>query len=442
MTNAIIRAIRGRILTFADDPATDESGYTYIEDGMVVVADGHITAVGNTDEIRPSLAAGAIIDDHSGSFVMPGFIDTHTHYPQAGIIASFGAQLLDWLEKYTFPEEERFADEIYAAGMAGQFLDALLRNGTTTAAVYCTVHPQSVDVFMAAAETRNMRMIAGKVLMDRNAPDALRDTAEAGYEQSERLIEEWHGRERLAYAITPRFALTSSEAQLEACGELLKKYPDVYLQTHLSETQDEVAEAARLFPSAANYTDIYDRFGLLGPKSIFGHGIHLEEAELLRLHESRSVIAFCPSSNLFMGSGLFDLGRAQQPDRPIRIGLATDIGAGTSYSMLRTAADAYKALHLQGQALDAFQMLYQMTLGNARALSLEDKVGSLEAGKEADIVVLDPTAVPTLAARAQGAGDDLAAELFAIVMLGDSRIVRATYIAGERQKTESGRVGR
>lgn len=433
------RAVRGRLLSFVDDPAVAgvDASYRYREDGLVVIEHGTIVASGETADLRPRLPADTVIDDYSGCFVLPGLIDIHVHYPQSGIIASHGAQLLEWLNKYTFPEEERFADRDYAERTAVFFFDELLRNGTTTAAVYCTVHEQSADVFFAESERRNTRMIAGKVLMDRNAPKALLEPATEGYDASKRLLRRWHGRGRQLYAVTPRFALTSTADQLEACGDLLAEFPDVYLQTHLSENRDEVEAVRALFRERGSYTDIYDRAGLLGRRSIFGHGIHLTEAERQALHGSESVIAFCPTSNLFMGSGLFDYAATSMGARPVRIGLATDIGAGTSFSMLATIRDAYKVLQLQGQGLNAFQGLYLATLGNARALSLDHLIGTLEPDSEADLAILDPRATPVLRHRIRAAGGDLAAELFALVTLGDERCVRATYVAGDRQHSSA-----
>ena len=427
------RAIRGRLLSFKSDPAEvgAAASHTLIEDGALVVEDGLIAARGEARDLLGRLPAGSPIDDHTGCLVLPGLTDTHIHFPQTQVIASYGAQLLDWLQKYTFVEEQRFKDPAHAARIARFFLDELLRNGTTTAAVYGSVHPESADALFAESERRGTRMIAGKVMMDRGAPAGLLDTAERGYAESKGLIERWHGRGRQHYAISPRFAVTSSDAQLEAAGALLAEHPDCYLQTHLSENHDEIATVRRLFPWAKSYTDVYDRFGLLGPRSIFGHCIHLDEPELERLSASRSVAAFCPTSNLFLGSGLFDLAALRDPRRPVRVGLATDVGGGTSYSMLRTAAEAYKVLQLRGQHWPALDAFYAMTLGNARALGLEGAIGSLEPGTEADLVVLDARATPAMAHRMETIAGDLAEELFVLLMLGDDRAVRATYVMGE-----------
>ena len=318
---------------------------------------------------------------------MPGFIDAHIHYPQTQVVGSYGAQLLDWLHNYTFVEEQKFADPGHCARIAEFFLDELVRCGTTTAMVYCTVHPQSVDAFFAAAERRGARMIAGKTMMDRDAPEALTDTAQRGYDESKALIERWRGRGRLDYAITPRFAVTSSQAQLEAAGALAREFPEAYVQTHLDENKAEIDLVAARFPDAGSYLDVYDRAGLLGPRSVFGHCIHLEDSEVAAMAASRSVAAFCPTSNLFLGSGLFD--QARLVDAGVRVALATDVGGGTSYSMLRTAAEGYKVLQLNRQSWPAAQAFYRMTLGNARALGLDDRIGAIEIGKEADLVVLD-----------------------------------------------------
>jgi guanine deaminase len=426
------RAIRGRILSFKDDPAEvgEAASHAYLEDGIVLIEDGRIVATGDVAAMRAKLPQGTPLDDHGGHLILPGLIDTHIHLPQTQVIASDGADLLDWLQRYTFVEEQRFADREHAARIAAFFLDELLRNGTTTAAVYGSVHAQSADTLFAEGLRRGMRLIGGKVMMDRGAPPALLDTAESGYRESKALIERWHGRGRLGYAISPRFAVTSSDAQLGAAGALLSEHPGAYLQTHLCENLDEIRTVRRLFPWARSYTDVYDRFGLLGPRSLFGHCIHLEEAERERLSASRSVAVLCPTSNLFLGSGLFDLAALRDGGRPVRVALATDVGGGTSYSMLRTAAEAYKVAQLQGQGWSALEAFYAITLGNARALGLEGAIGSLEPGSEADIVVLDARGTPAMAHRMETARD-LVEELFVLLIMGDERAVRATYLMGE-----------
>ncbi len=431
-TDALL--ITGRLLDFTDIATDGDAGahVRYVEAGAILVQGGRIVSAGERTAIEAQARAGVPVHDYGDHLILPGFIDTHLHYPQTQVIASYGAQLLEWLERFTFVEEQRFADPAHCVRIADFFLDELLRNGTTTAAVYCTIHPGSVDALFEAAQARGMAMIAGKVMMDRGAPSGLLDSAERGFTDSKALIARWHGKDRLNYAVTPRFALTSSEAQLDAAGQLLIEHGDVYLQTHLAENTDEIAAVRKLFPKAQSYTDVYDRHGLLGPRSIFGHCIHLGEDECHRLHESDSVAAFCPTSNLFIGSGLMDLARLQHKARPIRVSLATDIGGGTSYSMLRTAAEAYKVLQLQGQNLPGLEALCMMTLGNAKALGLENEIGSLNPGCYADLVVIDSAATPAMAHRRERIAD-LADEVFLLTTLGDDRCTVATYVAGERR---------
>jgi guanine deaminase len=425
------RLVRGRILTFKDDPAaTGVAAHAYVEDGAVLMKNGHIEAAGETLSRVPK---DAVVDDHSGCLIMAGFIDTHIHYPQTRVIGSYGAQLLDWLHNYTFLEEQKFADPAHCAEVAEFFLDELFRCGTTTALVYCTVHPESVEAFFTAAERRGARMIAGKTMMDRDAPEKLLDSAQQGYDESKALIERWRGRGRLDYAVTPRFAVTSTKAQLEAAGALAKEFPEAYVQSHLNENHAEIKLVAKLFPGAKSYLDVYDRAGLLGPRSIFGHCIHMTDGEVARMAESGSVAAFCPTSNLFLGSGLFD--QARLAGAGVRIALATDVGGGTSYSMLRTAAEGYKVLQLNRLPWPPLHAFYRMTLGNARALGLDDRIGSVEPGKEADLVVLDSRATPAMAHRMESAKGDLEVELFALITMGDDRAVRQTYVAGEPSKT-------
>jgi len=339
------------------------------------------------------------------------------------------------LNKYTFPTEGKFQDKAYAQEIASFFLDELLKHGTTTALVFTAVYPQSVDAFFEEASRRHLRMIAGKVLMDRNAPDFLTDTPETAYDESKQLIEKWHKHDRLLYAITPRFAVTSSDEQLRLAGKLLAEFPDVYMQTHIAENIKEVALVAELFPDSKGYLDVYDRAGLVGTKSVFAHGVQLTDAEFQRLSEAHSTIAFCPTSNLFLGSGLFNLKKAKSIDHPIKVGLGSDVGGGTSFSMLETASEAYKVTQLRGETLSSFQALYLATLGGARALSLENTLGNFEPGKEADFIVLDPRATPLMARRNPSAIatslPELADQTFATIMLGDDRAIHATYIMGE-----------
>lgn len=428
-----ISGLRGRVITFPEAPGWPET-VPLVEhsDGVVLWRDGLIVDVGTAHDVLARHPADIAVTQYNDGVILPGFIDTHIHYPQTTVIASFGSQLLDWLERYTFPTEAGFADPAAAAEAAGFFCDELLRNGTTTAMAYATVAPQSADALFGAALARDMRMIAGKVMMDRNAPPGLLDTAQSSYDDSEALIGSWHGQGRLSYAVTPRFAITSTPAQLDAAGALLKAHPDAYLQTHLSENPDEIAAVAELFPQARDYTDVYDRHGLLGPRSVFGHCIHLSDAEMARLSETGSVASLCPTSNLFIGSGLFDLAALREAGRPVRTALATDVGGGTSFSMLRTLHLAYKVMQLKQMNLTGVAGFHWITRGNAEALSLGGTIGSLEPGFEADCVVLDPNATPLLRRRL-AAGDGSAEDLlFALMMLGDDRVVRATYISGKR----------
>jgi guanine deaminase len=425
-----LRALRGRLLWFVADPHdVGEAAHRYVADGVLVIEGGVIRAVGSAEAILPTLPAGAEIIDHRPHLIMPGFIDAHLHMPQTQVIASYGAQLMDWLERYTFVEEQRLAQQGHPEKLATFLLDELLANGTTTAVIYCSVHPQSAEALFAESERRNTRMIAGKVMMDRNAPEALTDTAQSSYADSKALIERWHGRGRQLYAITPRFVVTSTPEQMEAAGRLAAEHPDCHVQTHINENRAEIALANELYPEPGDYAGIYQHYGLLGPRSLLGHCIHMTDREWRRFAETGSVAVFCPTSNLFLGSGLFDWARARAEGVPVAV--ATDIGGGTSYSMLRTMSEAYKVLQLQGQSLSAFAALHAITLGNAKALKLDHLIGSLEPGQEADIVVLDASAQRAMAHRLETARD-LAEELFVLVTLGDERNVVATYVMGKR----------
>lgn len=428
---AAARGFRASIFHLRDDPG--ESGEAraaeFLDDGLLVVEGGRVAQLGPYARLAPGLAAGTPVADLRGKWILPGFVDSHVHSAQIGVIASPGEQLLGWLERYTFPEERRFADPAYARATAELFLDELLRNGTTTAVVFPTVHEGSADALFAAADARGMRLVAGKVLMDRNCPEFLRDTPEGGYEASLRLIERWHGRGRLAYAVTPRFAATSSERQLELAGRLFREHAGLYLQSHVAENVDEVRWVQALFPSARSYLDVYDRFGLLGPRAVYAHCIHLDRADRERMAATGAAMSFCPTSNLFLGSGIFDRAAARAAGAHITVG--TDVGGGTSFSMLRTLAEGYKALRLRGQTLSSLEAFYLATLGAARALALDDAIGNLAPGMEADFVVLDPAATPLLERRFARAAD-LAERLFVLMMLGDDRAVSATYLLGAR----------
>jgi guanine deaminase len=429
------RLLRGRLLSFLRQPEDlkDTDSYIYYEDGGLLIEDGKIAAIGGFAEIRRRAPEGVEIVDHRPHLIMPGFIDPHIHFPQMQVVGSYAGNLLEWLNTYTFVEEQRFADAGHAARIAGKFFDELIRYGTTTAVAYCSVHKTSADAFFAESFRRNMRMVAGKVMMDRNAPPGLRDTPQSGYDDTKRVIADWHGKGRNHVAITPRFAITSTPEQMEMSQALAREFPDLHIQTHLSENLEECRFAGELYPEAKDYTDIYARYGLLGRKSLFGHCIHLSDREADAMSESGSVAVFCPTSNLFLGSGLFGLKRLGQRAKPVRAAVATDIGGGTSYSMLRTLDEGYKVLQLQGDRMTPLESFYRMTRGNAEALALEDRIGTLDVGSDADLVVLNAAAVPAMALKMEVVST-LAEELFLMQTMGDDRTIAETYVAGEAVK--------
>ena len=422
-------AYRASILHFTKAPDSQGNGVGYFEDGILVVANGKVQALDHAENLLPSLRSSNItVQDHTGSLIMPGFIDSHVHYPQIDVIGSYGEQLLDWLNNYTFPAELRFADSEYAASAAQFFMQQLLAAGTTSAMVYCTVHPQSVEAFFNESQRLNTCMIAGKVLMDRNAPQGLLDNAQSGYEDSQKLIDTWHNRGRQKYVVTPRFAPTSTPEQMRLAGKLLADNPGVYMQTHLSENTAELAWVKDLFPDNKHYLDVYDKYGLLGPTSVFGHGIHLSKDEWQRLADTGSGIAFCPTSNLFLGSGLFDLATAN--DYGVSVSLATDVGAGTSLCQLITLNEAYKVAQMRATALHPYQAFYWLTLGNAKALMLDDTIGNFTVGKTADFIVLNSANIPLVDYRI-GQCNSLWEKLFVFMTLGDNRLIQQTFIAGQ-----------
>jgi guanine deaminase len=421
----MIHAFRAELLSVPDDPA--HGGLpVHHRDGLMVVEDGLVVAFGAAADLAGRFADVAVTA-FPGGLIVPGFVDAHVHYPQTDRIAAHGEQLLQWLDRHIFPEERRFADRAHADEVAAFFLDELLRNGTTSALVFATVHAASVDALFDAALARDMRVISGKVLMDRG-PAGLSDSGDDGRADSEALIRRWRGRGRLGYAVTPRFVLTSGDAQLAGAGELVAAHPDVLMHTHLAENHGEIAAVAARFPDAADYLAVYDRFGLVTDRSVFAHGIHLGDQALARMAAAGSGIAFCPTSNLFLGSGLFDLARVDA--HGVAVGLGSDIGAGTSFSALATMGEAYKVGQLRGTSLDPFRALHLATAGGARLLGLGDRIGSLRIGQEADFVVLDPAATPLLARRTAGAS--LAERLFALQTLGDDRAVAHCYLRGRR----------
>jgi len=417
------------LLHFLADPAFSTESHAWHADGLLIVADGKVQAAGDYASLQATLPPDTPVHDYRGKLLMPGFIDTHVHYPQSDMIASPAEGLLPWLETYTFPTERQFEDPAHASEVAEFFLDELLRCGTTTAMVYCTVHPQSVDAFFAASERRGLRMVAGKVLMDRHCPEFLRDTPESGARDTEALIQRWHKRGRALYAITPRFAPTSSDAQLQLAGELARAYPDTFIQTHVSENQAECAWVHELFPQARSYIDVYDNVGLLRPRAMYGHCIWLDQTDRARMAASGAAAAICPTSNLFLGSGLFDFAAADRAG--MALSLASDVGGGTSFSMLQTMNEAYKVARLKGSYLPALRMFYLATLGAARSMQLEGTIGNFSQGAEADFIVIDPQATPLLQRRTSRSGS-LEELLFALALLGDDRAIAATYAAGRQ----------
>ena len=424
-----MNVFRGSILHCLGDPgeAADPDAWEYFDDGLLVVSDGLVQAAGDASTLSKTLPGDTAVTDYRGKLIVPGLIDCHVHYPQLDIVGSFGEQLLDWLNRYAYPEEAKFADSGHAREVAAAFIDELLRNGTTTALVFGTVHAHSADAIFEAAEAKGMRLVAGKVLMDCNCPEELRDDPASAYADSKALIEKWHGKGRLGYAITPRFALTSSAEQLEAAGRLAAEYPDAWVHTHLAENMAEVAAIAQRFPQSRSYLDVYDGFGLVRDKSVFAHCLHLDHEDRKCMANSGAAAAFCPTSNLFLGSGLFDLPAMRAAG--VSSGLGTDVGGGTSLSLLRTASEAYKVLHLQEHALPAMQALYLATLGAAEALHLDGYIGNFAPGKEADFVVLD-YAGSSLTARRCAAAGSIEEKLFALMTLADDRHVAATHVMG------------
>ncbi|RFT03428.1 guanine deaminase [Edwardsiella anguillarum] len=425
-----LKAVRGSILDVTrtvTDPQEVESALRFIEDGLLLIRNGKVDWCGSWEEGRERIPASIRVRDYRGKLIVPGFVDTHIHYPQSEMVGAYGEQLLEWLNKHTFPTERRYNDLDYAREMSNFFLKQLLRNGTTTALVFGTVHPESVDALFEAASHINMRMIAGKVMMDRNAPDYLLDDAQSSYEQSKALIERWHKNGRLLYAVTPRFAPTSSPEQLAMAQRLREEYPDTYLHTHLCENRDEIAWVKSLYPHHDGYLDVYHQYGLTGKNCVFAHCIHLEEKEWDCLSDTGSSIAFCPTSNLYLGSGLFNLQKAWR--KRVKVGMGTDIGAGTTFNMLQTLNEAYKVMQLQGCRLSAYEAFYLATLGGAASLGLDDRIGNFLVGKEADFVVLEPTATPLQQLRYDNSVS-LVDKLFVTMTLGDDRTIYRTYVDG------------
>ena len=420
--------LKGQVLSFMRSPFDEGAPQDAVQvSDAVAIRDGVIAGTGSLPDMQALLPEAQLVD-HGDKLILAGFVDAHVHYPQTAIIASWGKRLIDWLNTYTFPEEMRFGDRAYAEEVASRYLDLTAANGTTTVCSFCTIHPESVDAIFSAAQTRGQRIVAGKTCMDRNAPDGLRDTPQTAYNDSEALIARWHGVDRLDYAITPRFSPTSTPEQLEAMGALWAKNPDCLMQTHLSEQVDEIEWVKSLFPQARDYLDTYEEFGLLGARGLYGHAIHLEERERHRLREYGAALVHCPTSNTFIGSGLFDMNGLMAEGQ--RIGLATDTGGGSSFSMLRTMAAAYEVGQLRGTPLHASQLLWLATQGSAAALRLEDKIGNIATGLEADLVVLDLESTPAISQRTAQA-NDLWEAVFATIMMGDDRAVAEVWIGGK-----------
>lgn len=429
MTNQ--RLLLGATLSYSGNPMQSawEDAVKIDTEGGVLIEDGRIAAVGNGERLRADHPQ-AEVTRYADALICPGFVDAHVHYPQTAIIASWGKRLIDWLNTYTFPEEMRLSDPAYAGDIAARYLDLTLAHGTTTVASYCTIHPHSADALFQAAEERGQRIVAGKTCMDRNAPEGLRDTVQSAYEDSKTLIERWHGKGRACYAITPRFSPTSTPEQLSTLGALWAEHPTCLMQTHLSEQTDEIEWVRGLFPEARDYLDTYEAHGLLGERGLYGHAIHLEPREIDRLAEVGGALVHCPTSNTFIGSGLF--GMTGLAARGIPLALATDTGGGSSFSMLRTMAAAYEVGQLRGTPLHAAQLVWLATAGSARSLHLQDHVGSLAAGMEADITVLSLNSTPAIAQR-HAAAKDIWESLFATIMMGDDRAIADVWVAGARR---------
>jgi guanine deaminase len=415
----------GQTLGFAGDPFRDgPAAARHERRGGVLLDGGRIVAVGEADRLRAAHPR-ARVTDYGAALISAGFVDAHVHYPQTAIIAAWGKRLIDWLNLYTFPEEMRFADPAYAGEVAARYLDLVLAHGTTTVCTYATVHPGSVDAIFAAARARGLRLYAGKTCMDRNAPPGLRDTPQSAYDQSKALLQAWHGVDRLSYVITPRFSPTSTPEQLAALGALWREHPDCLMQTHLAEQTDECAWVRTLFPQSRDYLDTYEAQGLLREGAVYGHAIHLTERERARLVEAGASLVHCPTSNTFIGSGLFDMTLATR----LRVGLATDTGGGSSFSMLRTMAAAYEIGQLRGNPLHPAQLWWLATQGSARALRAEDRIGNLAPGMEADLVVIDLASTAAIEQATRRAGD-LWEALFPTIMMGDDRAIRAVWVGG------------
>jgi len=418
--------LQGRVLSFSGSPFTEAPTDAITLTEAVLLDGGFIGAVGNASALKRDHPDADVVN-YGNHLIMAGFVDAHVHYPQTAMIASWGKRLIDWLNSYTFPEEMKFGDADYAAEIAERYLDLTTAHGTTTMCSFCTIHPESVDAFFAAAQARGQRVVAGKTCMDRNAPEGLRDTPQSAYDQSKALLERWHGVDRISYAITPRFSPTSTPDQLEAMGALWGEHPECLMQTHLSEQVDEIEWVKSLFPQARDYLDTYERFGLLNARGLYGHAIHLEPRERDRLRETGAGLVHCPTSNTFIGSGLFDMDGLMREEQ--RIGLATDTGGGSSFSMLHTMAAAYEIGQLRGVPLHPAHLLWLATAGSAQVLHMADRIGNIAPGMEADLIVLDLASTPAIAQR-EASANDLWEAIFPTIMMGDDRAIAEVWIAG------------
>lgn len=421
-------AYRSQIFHLLDDPQVDADAYAYFKDGLLIVEDGHVKAVGSYRKLAKTLRASTKVQHYKNHLIMPGFIDTHIHFPQVDIIGSYGRQLLDWLQDYTFPAELAFKDPKVCKETARFFVKELLRNGTTSALVFGTVHEGSADALFLEAQKKNMRLIAGKVLMDRGAPKGLLDGRDLGQAATKRLIKKWHGTDRLGYAITPRFAPTSTSEQLAMAGVLKAENPSVHVHTHMCENKDEIKYVGELFPSATDYLNVYEKYGLVGDKTVLAHGVHMSTSMCKRISKSGASISLCPTSNMFIGSGLFNLSQLRR--HKVRHALGTDIGGGTSFSLLTTMNAAYSVCQLRDLSLSSMDAFYMATLGGAKVLGMDKYVGNFEAGKEADFVVMDLKATPLITRRLKIA-KRMKAMLFAIMTMGDDRMIAETFVMGK-----------
>lgn len=425
---------KGAVFYFTDSPVNRKDSYVYIPNGALVITEGKILETGSYDAVK-SKYMSIPETDYSGKILMPGLIDAHIHYSQTEIIGMYGKQLLDWLNDYTFPAEMNFNSPEHAFKIADTFIHELLRNGTTTCVAYPTVHPVSVEALFQTASSINMRIITGKVLMDKNAPDGLTDNVVEGEKESRQLIEKWHKNGRNLYAVTPRFAITSSMEQMQMAAHLHKAYPDTYIQTHLSENLNEITSTLNLHKGHSDYLNVYEKAGLLTDRTLLGHCIHLSESELKRISNAGAIIAHCPTSNLFLGSGLFDMQKANAAEAQTVLG--SDVGAGTSFSMFKTMGESYKIMQTLGYPMSALETFYKSTLGTAKALKLEDKIGSFRTGSEADFIVVDPAVTPTQQLRKEylmrANKWTIENQLFGLQITGDDRNISATYILGVKK---------